>query len=82
MSFMTNANTENQYLLIFHVKGDGPIKAAFYLNGNFLRSEKVVGDETIAILVDCPEPNTWWWVYMFHEGYGYLEFKGIECYIL
>ena len=85
LGFKTKATTEDQYLLIFHVRGMYGARAAFYINGNLVRSEEVDGDETIAILVDCPAPQTWWWVYMFCEGTEYipaLELKEIECHIL
>lgn len=82
LTFRTKANQENQYLLIYHVSGMYNARAAFYLNGNLIRSEEVNGIETIAILVDCPPPDTLWYAAMFLEGTGCIEFKGIECFVL
>ena len=80
--FITDAGIDNQYLLIYHVSGGGGAKAAFFLNGNHLRTETVSGEEYIAILADCPPSQTWWNAYIFLIDGGYLELKGIECYIL
>jgi hypothetical protein len=82
LGFKTNATIENQYLLIYHVKGRWGARAAFYINGNLVRSEEIDGEEYVAILVDCPPPQTFWHVCMYLEGGGLLEFKGIEFYIL
>ena len=82
MGFKTNATPENQYLLIYHVVGMWGARAAFYINGNRVRSEEVAGEEYIAILTDCPPSQTWWHAYMFLEGTGRLDLKGIECFIL
>jgi len=82
MSFVTDSDTEKQYLLIYHVTGGGGAKAAFFINGNHMRTEEVSGEEYIVILVDCPPSQTWWNAYMFLVDRGYLELKGIECYIL
>ncbi|MFC1486599.1 hypothetical protein ACFLRN_02765 [Thermoproteota archaeon] len=82
MGFSTNATPENQYLLIYHLKGREGARAAFYINGNLIRSEEIDGEEYVAILVDCPPPQTFWHADMFHEERGMLEFMGIELYIL
>jgi hypothetical protein len=80
MMFKTNATTSNQYLLIYHVKGNA--WAAFYLNGNLLKTVQVNEDQTIAFLENCPPSQTWWYMYMFLVTDGQLELKGIECYKL
>jgi hypothetical protein len=82
ISFKTNATTEDQYLLVYTLKGSGNARAAFFINGNLVRSEQIDGEENIAILVDCPESQTWWYSYIFLEGGGILEFKTLECYVL
>lgn len=79
VGFKTNAETENQYLLIYHLSGSG--KAAFFIDGNHVRTESVSGEEFIALLVDCPSSQTWMYAYMFLIDYV-LELKGVECYIL
>jgi len=83
LQFRSNATTENQYLLIYHVIGSwGYPRAAFYINGNLVRSEEVKGDEYIAILCDCPPSQTWWHAYMYHEDKGMLWLKGVQLFIL
>ena len=82
LGFLSKATTENQYLLIYHVVGRYGAKAAFYINGNLVRSEAVDGEEYIAILLDCPPSQTWWAAYMFLEGTGRLDLKGIQVFIL
>lgn len=78
--FVTDAGVDNQYLLLYHVSGSA--KVAFFLNGNHLRTEQVSGEEYIALLVDCPPSQTRWNAYMFLIDGGYVELKGIECYVL
>ena len=79
--FRSNATIDDQYLLLFHVSASMGTKAGFYINGNLVREEELNGDETVAILFDCPESDTYTNVYMA-LGSGYIELKGIDCYVV
>ena len=79
MAMKTNAEIENQYLIIYHLSGSGEVD--FFVNSNHVRHETVSGVGFVALLVDCPPSQTWWYFYMFLNS-GYVELKGIECYIL
>jgi hypothetical protein len=85
MGFMTNADEENQYLLIYHLHGGlrtGVMgKVSFFINSNYVGAEYVDGEEFIALLLDCPPSQEWYYLYMFLTT-GDIEVKGIECYIL
>ena len=79
MGIKTNAEEDNQYLIIYHLSGSGEVD--FFVNSNHVRHEAISGEEFVALLVDCPPSQTWWYFYMFLNS-GYVELKGIECYIL
>ena len=81
----SNVSTENQFLLVFGLRGLwGPAHAQFFVGGQEVGSEELDGDEQHAILLDCPD-------------YGYVSvlvrlassshwaamaFKGVDCYLL
>jgi len=75
---MSDATTEDQYLLLFHIHSNGQV--GIYVNGNKVREEHATGDETIALLVDCSEPQSWEFVYLMCTQR--TAFKGVDCYIL
>ena len=83
---ITNATTQNEYLLKYHVESIyGQPRAAFYINGNFIgSSDPVDGDDILEIRVDCPPPQHGWVFYMFPEGRGWgaFDLKKIECEII
>ena len=85
--FKTNATTDNQYLFLFHVDGWGG-SAAFYINGNLVRTEEVDGAAVIAILVDCPPSQELWNIVMAlvcdesRRDFAGLVLSGVECYVL
>jgi len=78
LSFYTDAPTDNQYLILFHVNCLN--KIGIYLNGNLVREENCNGDETIAILVDCPGPNLWDTLYVVPAYSAWI--KGVDCYVI
>ena len=78
VSFKTDAKTDKQYRLLFHVRCIS--KVGVYLNGNLVRDVDCDGDETISILVDCPGPGIMDRVYIAPEWNMWM--KGIDCYVI
>ena len=76
--FTTDAPSDKQYLLLFHVRCDH--KIGIYLNGNLVREEDCDGDETIAVLVDCPGLGIYDTIYIVPQYYAYI--KGVDCYVI
>lgn len=76
--FYTDEPMGKQYLLLFHVNSYG--KIGVYLNGNFVREEDCNGDETIAVLVDCPGPEIWDALYVAPSIWAWI--KGVDCYVI
>ena len=78
LRFKTDAPTDRQYLMLFHV--NCYYKIGVYLNGNLVREEDCHGDETVAVLVDCPDPNVFETMYIVPSDYAWI--KGVDCYVI
>jgi len=81
-----NVTTRNQYLLLFALRGAlGSPSAQFFVGANLVRTEPLSGDEQVAILLDCPGPGSWVYVYVRRASpasYAAMGFKGMDCYLL
>ena len=81
-----NVSTENQYLLLFALRGlSGSPTAQFFVNGTLVDTEALAGDEHVAVLLDCPGPNIYTTVYVRLASASYwarMGFKGMDCYLL
>ena len=78
LRFYTDASTDEQHLLLFHVNCYG--KIGVYLNGNLVREEDCDGDETIAVLVDSPGPGVFDTMYIVPSYSAWI--KGVDCYVV
>ena len=78
LGFKTDAPTDKQYFILFHVNSTD--KIGIYLNGNLVREEDCDGDETIAVLVDCPGPQIYDTMYVVPAYSAWI--KGVDCYVL
>lgn len=78
LRFTTDAPTDEQHLVLFHVNCYGMI--GVYLNGNLVREEDCDGDETIAVIVDCPGPGVYDTMYIVPPYYAWI--KGVDCYVI
>jgi hypothetical protein len=84
----TNVSTENQYLLLFSLRGlyRTPI-VQFFVGTTLVRSEelKLSGYEQVAILMDVPGNDVAAHVNLrlaSSEEYSMFAFKGMDCYLL
>jgi hypothetical protein len=79
-------SVENQCLLLIALRGiSGSPSAQIFVGSDLVRTEALSGDETVAILVDCPEAGGNIDVYVrLASSYDYavMGFKGIDCYLL
>lgn len=83
LTICSSALPSNQYLLIYHLYGQGNnSRVAFYAWGNLIHSEQIVGDQYVAILTDIFRSDFPLTLIMFHIGTTFLELRGIECYII
>ena len=78
LRFTTDAQTDEQNLVLFHV--DCGHKIGVYLNGNLVREEDCAGDETIAVLVDSPGPGIFDTMYIAPQHWAWI--KGVDCYVI
>lgn len=81
-----NVSTKNQYLLLLALRGirQSPT-AQFFVGTDFVRAEELSGDETVAILLDCPGPNRTTEIYVRLASpvqWATMGFKGVDCYLL
>ena len=81
-----NVSTENQYLLLYSLRRvTQAITAQFFVGNNLVDTREIVGDEQVAILLDCPgegsqadlivrlaSDTTW----------AAMGFKGVDCFLL
>ena len=82
----TNVSTENQYLLIFHLRsGFGNPHAQFFVGTDLVRTEEIIGEQQVALLVDVPGNLSWLTVYVrlaADSPYSGLGIKGVDIYLL
>ena len=78
LTFKTDAPTDKQYLMLFHLTCYD--KVGIYLNGNLVREEDCNGLETIAVIFDCPGSNIYDTMYVAPASYAIM--KGVDCYVL
>ena len=84
-----NVSTENQYLLLYSLRRvvpGYPTTAQFFVGNNLVDTQEIVGDDQVAILLDCPgggvflpdiivrlaSDTTW----------ATMGFKGVDCFLL
>lgn len=81
-----NVSTENQYLLLFSLKGrPGTPIIQFFTGTTLVRSEELSGEEQVAILMDVPGDGVATYVYLrlaCSNYYGAFEIRGMDCYLL
>ena len=83
-----NVNTNNQYLLLFALRGGlYASEAQFFIGTDLIRIEPIASnaDEQIAILMDCPGNNksTNIFVRLASDSYyAKMTFKGLDCFLL
>ncbi|MGD8505174.1 MAG: hypothetical protein PVF15_00740 [Candidatus Bathyarchaeota archaeon] len=85
LMFRTDGTADDQYLLMFHLSSRSAGRAAIYVNGVLANREDVTRlDEKTSILMPCPGPQRYSYIYLFRETglYNELSLKGIECYLL
>jgi hypothetical protein len=82
----TNVSTENQYLLLFALRGlNGTPIVQFFVGTTLVRSEELSGEEQIAILMDVPGDYVYTQVNLrlaSSVSYSMFGFKGMDCYLL
>ena len=83
----TNVSTENQYLLLFGLRGIfGEPTAQFFVGTDLVNTEVLSSrDEQVAILLDCPGSNVDVQVYVrlaSAQWYGTIGIKGVDCFLL
>ena len=81
-----NVSTENQYLLLFALRGvQGSPTAQFFVNGALVDTEELSGNEQVAVLLDCPGSGVRTTVHVRLASASYwaiMGFKGVDCYLL
>ena len=82
----TNVSTENQYLLLFSLRGlFGTPIVQFFAGTTLVRSEELSGEEQVAILMDVPgdrASNSFYLRLASPDYYSMFGFKGMDCYLL
>ena len=80
-----NVSTENQFLLLFELRGLwGPASAQFFVGTDLVDTTELTGVETHAILMDCPGPGG---ISMYvrlasNNWSAAMAFRGVDCYLL
>lgn len=80
-----NVSTENQFLLLFELRGLwGAPSAQFFVGTDLVDTTELSGVETHAILMDCPGPGE---INMYvrlasNSWNAAMAFRGVDCYLL
>ena len=81
-----NVTTENQYLLLFDMRGIwGDPTAQFFVGTDLVSKELLTGNEQHAILLDCPGAATYVYVHVrlaSPNSWAAMGFKGVDCHLL
>jgi len=81
-----NVNANDQYLLLFALRGlSKDVTAQFFVGADLVRAESLSGDEQVAILLDVPGDGSLVYIYVRLASPHYwvqMGFKGMECYLL
>ena len=82
-----NVSTENQYLLLYSLRQvyqNYDTTAQFFVGNNLVDTREIVGDEQVAILVDCPGEGYVDFIVRLASNNPWSEmgFKGVDCYLL
>jgi hypothetical protein len=82
----TKVSTDNQYLLLFSLRGViGPPIIQFFAGASLVRSEELSGEEQVANLMDVPGDRVTTQVYLrLASSVCTIAFwmKGMDCYLL
>ncbi len=81
-----NVSTENDYMLLFALRGiGGNPNAQFFIGSDLVRTEPLTADEQVPILIPCPGDGIGIKVYIrlaSDSYYARMGFKGVDCYLL
>ena len=83
-----NVSTENQYLLLYSLRRVNQTidaTAQFFVGNNLVDTQEIVGDEQVAILIDCPGDGAL--INLFvrlasDSSVGTMGFGGVDCFLL
>ena len=80
-----NVSTENQFLLLFELRGIwGAPSALFFVGLDLVDTTELSGVEKHAILLDCPGPSSieMWVRLASNDWSAAMAFRGVDCYLL
>lgn len=80
-----NVSTNNQYLLIFHLKGEVMPTAQFFVGTELAREEQIHLQQQVALLMDVPDDNIYVCIYIriaSNNPSEMMRFKGVDIFLL